>query len=303
MEKVKFIFHYYLSSFIKTDHLHLAPITIEEDGFCIEIFWPSSGHDSKQQLLKIQISKKLKVIQEELNERTEGVNKLSEKYYQITKDLIRLHTKQFLFDKPEINAIGTKSVKIKNSQDTLYERNFITVRMRKIDANELTLNQSNWLKISEYIKNGIEPETYLLILLNAKYNALLGNFREAILLTCVAIEEFTINELSCNIKTDPRYKYSKFVDFFYQMSKSITQKDIKTKKNNYYHFLNILFEARNNIAHGRGCYFMPCHRNHRIIQRDLKTLKIKPEKKVLFDKIACLTLVDKTYDLLEWIPC
>jgi len=302
-EKVKFIFHYPLPSSVKTAHLHLNPIKIEENGFEIKIYYPSSGHDSKQQLLKIQISKNINIIQEELNERTEGVNKLSEKYFQITKDLIRLNTKQFLFDKPVINAIGTESVKIKNSQNTLYERNFIKIRMREVDKNELILDQNNWLKISEYIKNRIEPETYLLILLNAKYNALLGNFRETILLACVAIEEFSINELDCDIKSDPQYKNLKFVDFFYQMTKEITKKDFKTKEHDYYHFLDILFEARNNIAHGRGCFFTPSHPNWRIISRRLKTLNVKPDQKTPFDKLACLTLIDKIFNLLEWIPC
>jgi hypothetical protein len=283
--------------------IFLETSVIEEDGFDIEIFCPFLDLNGKQQLVKIQISKDFETIPDGLNERTEGIDKLSEKYFWITKDLIRLHTKQFLFDKPQINAMALKSVKIQNRKETLLERNVVTVYIREEDASEFKLDQNTWHKTSEYIKYGIEPETHLLILLDAKYNALLGNFREAIILTCVAVEEFAINELDCDIKTDPRYKGSKFIDFFYEMTKKTTKKDFKEKKHSYYHFLSILFEARNNIAHGRGCFLTPSHRNHRIIQKDLKTLHLQPGKKVSFNKKTCLTLIDKTFDLFEFISC
>jgi len=295
MEIIIFNFNYHLPKYMKVENKTFSPVEIEEDGFQIKIYCPSLDPNNKQQLVKIQISKSFESIPDDLSGKTEGIDKLSQKYFLITKDLIRLHTRQFLFDKPQINAIKQISVTIRNQkEDLLSERATVTAYIREEDSSELTLNQNIWYKINEYIKYEIEPESYFLILLNAKYNAFLGNFREAILLSCVAIEEFAISELDCDKKAKVGYRNFGFVDFFYEMVNKITKKDLKEKENSYYHLLTILFEARNNIAHGKGCYFKTSCQNYRIIAKNLKTLDIEPNKVINFDAKACLTLVDKT---------
>ncbi len=288
----------------------LEKALLRKDDLDIEIF-PPIGSDTddktKFQSMKVHIAKDFEHVpnESEKEKLAQEYREIANDYFLKTYDLIRLHTRQFLSGNPMLNATEQVIVTIKDEKgNQLFERMYATFYLRPEDENEFALDQSIWNKVVDYLVNGKAPEVYYSLLLDAKYHASAGKIREAIINIAVAIEQFTMEDLGRNKREedyDEKIRNMDFTGFFVKAVLEAKNKSIKEYRKEDYHRLKYLFASRNNIAHGRGCYFNVGESEGKFANQILGPLKIESKGRVEIDRKMCIDFANYMFALLDWI--
>jgi len=309
MESLHINYEFCLSSKVRLENDKLEKVLLTKGDLVIEIF-PPVGSDkdnlSTPQFIKVCISKGFDAVPDSLVEIAKEYSKLATNYFVRTLDLIRLHTRQFLLGNSKLNGIEQYSVSINNNRgDKLYRRDTVAVAIRSIDINEFSLNRVSWSKVYEYLVGDKEAELYLLLLLDAKYLAFARRHREAIIIITSAIEQFTIEYLDHDkyehAKHSKEIAHMEFSEFFTKAVSEARGKSIKTERKDDYHRLKYLFAARNNITHGKGCWFRVGNGEINLVKRITVALEIDCNGKIWIDTKMCLAFADYMFAFIDWI--
>lgn len=302
MEKLYITFRFNLISKIRLGSDDLEKITFKKDRLSIEISPPLQlkTAEETQQFITVCIINDFEVIPELFDKIYHDYLEIAENYFLRTYNLIRFHTRQHGLGNPKSNNMKQNLFSVKNDKGVqLYNMNNVIAYMTPIDNNEYDLNKNIWIKVIEYLINDKEPEIYYLLLLDAKYHAFSGRTREAIIMLAVGIEQFTVEYL----KRD-KYEEAKeieFCEFFNNAVSEFKGKSLKESRKDDYHRLKYLFQIRNKISHGQGCFFKIGKDEKNLVERLFGQFKIEDDGKVEINKYNVRHLVDHMIALVDWI--
>jgi len=104
-------------------------------------------------------------------------------------------------------------------------------------------------------------------------------------------------------KYDEEIENMEFTEFFIRAVLKSKNKSIEVYRKEDYHRLKYLFVARNNIAHGRGCYFNIGKDEEKFIKKRkiLESLNVDSSGRVEVDRKMCIDFANHMFALLDWI--
>ena len=237
MARLHIKFKFDLPSKIRLAEDSLEKAVLKENNRFIEISPPCSYVKSdltQAQFVEVCIIQDADLNTTTFDEISSVCSGIAEQYFLKTRELIRLHTRQYDLGTPKSNGMKQNAVSIYDDKGKqLYFMNNISLSLRPEDKNIYSLDRETWNKIVEYLINDREPEIYLLLLLDGKYYASAGQVHEAIIMLAVGIEQFTVEYL----KRDKHQEKSEmeFVDFFNDaVAKTKGESLKKDRQDDYY---------------------------------------------------------------------
>jgi hypothetical protein len=299
---IKFRFDFPARIGLASENLDTAVLNERERR--IEISPPRSyvkSDQSEAQAIEICIIEDVDLQTMTLEEINNAYSTIAESYFLKTRELVRLHTRRYNLGYPQLGTMKQDASSIYDTEGRqLYFMNNIAIGLVPVDKHIYPLDSGIWRKVVEYLVNGREPDLYLLLLMDGKYYAVAGRVREAIIMLAVGIEQFTVDYLNRD-KYEEEKDEVKFADFFDEVVAKAKGRSLKKERNDDYHRVNYLFAIRNNIAHGKGCYFKIGKNEKAVMKRVLGSYEISESDKVEINQYMARALSDHVIALIDWI--